>query len=98
MKPITRRDMLSATTLMGTAAAVGLPLISTTADGQQASATKSRLKVIVTGGHPGDPEYGCGGTISLYSDAGHDVVILYLNKGEGGPGAPRDAATVRVGE
>lgn len=41
-----------------------------------------RLKVIVTGGHPGDPEYGCGGTAALYSAAGHDVVLLYLNRGE----------------
>ena len=23
---------------------------------------KRKLKVVVTGGHPGDPEYGCGGT------------------------------------
>jgi N-acetylglucosamine malate deacetylase 1 len=41
-----------------------------------------RLKVVVTGGHPGDPEYGCGGTIARYTDNGHDVVLLYLNRGE----------------
>lgn len=41
-----------------------------------------RLKVIVTGGHPGDPEYGCGGTIARYTDAGHEVILLYLNRGE----------------
>ena len=29
-----------------------------------------KLKVIVTGGHPGDPEYGCGGTIARYTDLG----------------------------
>jgi len=23
-----------------------------------------KLKIVVTGGHPGDPEYGCGGTIA----------------------------------
>jgi N-acetylglucosamine malate deacetylase 1 len=34
-----------------------------------------KLKVIVAGGHPGDPEYGCGGTV------GHEVVLLYLNDG-----------------
>ena len=39
------------------------------------------LKVVVTGGHPGDPEYGCGGTIARYADLGHDVVLLYLNDG-----------------
>ena len=40
-----------------------------------------RHKVIVTGGHPGDPEYGCGGTIARCADLGHDVVLLYLNDG-----------------
>jgi LmbE family N-acetylglucosaminyl deacetylase len=42
----------------------------------------STLKVVVTGGHPGDPEYGCGGTAARYVQAGHEVVFLYLNKGE----------------
>jgi LmbE family N-acetylglucosaminyl deacetylase len=36
---------------------------------------------MVTGGHPGDPEYGCGGTIARYADLGHEVVLLYLNEG-----------------
>ena len=44
-----------------------------------------KLKVIVTGGHPGDPEYGCGGTVARYSDLGHEVVLLYLNNGEWPP-------------
>ena len=42
-----------------------------------------KLKVLVTGGHPGDPECGCGGTIALYTDQGHDVAVVYLNRGEG---------------
>jgi LmbE family N-acetylglucosaminyl deacetylase len=41
------------------------------------------LKIVVTGGHPGDPECGCAGTIARYSELGHDVVLLYLNRGEG---------------
>ncbi len=41
-----------------------------------------RLKVVVTGGHPGDPEYGCGGTIARYADQGHEVVLVYLNRGD----------------
>jgi N-acetylglucosamine malate deacetylase 1 len=44
----------------------------------------NKLKIIVTGGHPGDPEYGCGGTIARYSGLGHDVTLLYLNRGEKG--------------
>ena len=43
----------------------------------------NRLKIIVTGGHPGDPECGCGGTIARYAALGHDVVLLYMNRGEG---------------
>lgn len=43
----------------------------------------SHYKVVVTGGHPGDPECGCAGTIARYTDLGHQVSILYLNRGEG---------------
>src|SRR2546427_8632087 len=44
--------------------------------------TKSKLKAVITGGHPGDPEYGCGGTISRLTELGHEAVLLYLNQGE----------------
>ncbi|HEV7927083.1 MAG TPA: PIG-L family deacetylase [Verrucomicrobiae bacterium] len=101
MNPITRRDMLSQTSWLGTAAAVGLPLIATGAEelpGQLSSTAKPKLKVVVTGGHPGDPEYGCGGTIALYSNLGHEVVIIYLNKGEGNDKTANDANPVRVAE
>jgi LmbE family N-acetylglucosaminyl deacetylase len=40
-------------------------------------------KIVVAGGHPGDPECGCGGTIARYSASGAEVVLLYLNRGEG---------------
>jgi len=101
MQPMTRRNMLSRTSCLGTAVAVGLPLISAGTEelpGQQSSTTKAKLKVVVTGGHPGDPEYGCGGTIALYSDLGHDVVLLYLNKGEGNDKTAHDPNPVRVAE
>lgn len=49
----------------------------------QASREK-RLKVVVVGGHPGDPEYGCGGTIARYVERKDEVTILYLNRGEKG--------------
>ncbi|HEY1679376.1 MAG TPA: PIG-L deacetylase family protein [Candidatus Sulfotelmatobacter sp.] len=42
---------------------------------------ESKSKIIVTGGHPGDPEYGCGGTIARLTAMGHEVVLLYLNDG-----------------
>jgi LmbE family N-acetylglucosaminyl deacetylase len=59
-------------------------------DGQE----RRKLKVIVTGGHPGDPEYGCGGTVSRLASHGHEVVLLYLNDGAW----PPTSATERVAE
>jgi LmbE family N-acetylglucosaminyl deacetylase len=59
-----------------------------------------RPKVVVAGGHPGDPECGYGGTIARYSDEGSEVVLLYLNRGEGSCGAaPLDrCADIRTAE
>jgi len=62
------------------------------------SNARTKMKIIVTGGHPGDPEYGCGGTIARYTDAGHDVVLLYLNKGEWTDKPGYDSAKVRTAE
>jgi len=58
------------------------------------------LKIVVAGGHPGDPECGCAGTIARYTDLGHHVVILYLNRGEGYCGSsPLDrCAAIRTAE
>ncbi len=60
--------------------------------------TPARLKVIVSGGHPGDPEYGCGGTIARYTDLGHDVLMLYLNQGDPLQTDSRPASPVRKTE
>lgn len=66
----------------------------------QDRAEQRKLKVIVAGGHPGDPEYGCGGTVARYTEQGHAVTLLYLNRGEGGiPGkAGSEAAAIRSAE
>jgi N-acetylglucosamine malate deacetylase 1 len=63
-------------------------------------ANPKKLKVVVTGGHPGDPEYGCGGTVAKYNDLGHEVTLLYLNRGEKGcPGkTPKACGETRVAE
>ena len=53
-----------------------------------------KLKIIVTGGHPGDPEYGCGGTIARLTALGHEVVLLYLNDGAW----PPTPASIRIAE
>lgn len=63
-------------------ASLALPVIGLL-DRANADTTR-KLKVVVTGGHPGDPEYGCGGTIARYTDLGHEVTLLYLNRGEKG--------------
>ena len=86
--------MLARAGLLGTTVAAGLPLASTGA-GQNPD---PKLKVIVTGGHPGDPEYGCGGTIARYTDLGHEVVLLYLNRGDWANRPDYDAGSVRTAE
>ncbi len=75
-------------------------LLGMAAAGPLVAAPGTKLKVVVTGGHPGDPEYGCGGTIARYADQGHDVVLLYLNHGEKScPAAGDDpGSTVRTAE
>jgi len=64
------------------------------------TAEQKKLKVIVAGGHPGDPEYGCGGTVVRYTEQRHAVTLLYLNRGEGGiPGkSGKEAAAIRSAE
>ena len=100
MKPISRRTMLGQTGLLGGALLTGLPQAAFFRDALAAEPLegKRKLKVVVTGGHPGDPEYGCGGTVALYSDLGHEVVLLYLNEGEP-PDAPiKGTGAIRVVE
>ena len=62
--------------------------------------SKHPLKIIVAGGHPGDPECGCAGTIARYTDLGHEVTLLYLNRGEGfcGGASLNRCAAIRTGE
>jgi N-acetylglucosamine malate deacetylase 1 len=57
--------------------------VATTAYGAVAARGAAPLTIVVAGGHPGDPEYGCGGTVACYTEQGHKVVLLYLNRGEG---------------
>jgi LmbE family N-acetylglucosaminyl deacetylase len=59
-----------------------------------------KLKIVVAGGHPGDPECGCAGTIARYVQLGHEVVLLYLNRGEGycGDADPARCGDVRTAE
>lgn len=92
---LTRRRMLNRTGLLAAAAVTATPLaaIDAAQDTGVAPPPKRKLKIVVAGGHPGDPEYGCGGTIARYAGLGHEVVLLYLNRGEA-----NDKNRVRVEE
>ena len=51
------------------------------------------MNVLAIGAHPDDIEFGCGGTLALYAQKGHDVVLFVASDGSRG-GTPG----VRVGE
>jgi hypothetical protein len=80
MKCIARRDMLGLFTSVAGAATMGLPLVGQSKKGDPVTGRK--LRVVVAGAHPDDPEFGCGGTAALYADLSHEVVILYLTRGD----------------
>jgi LmbE family N-acetylglucosaminyl deacetylase len=65
-----------------------------------AGAQPRKQKIVVVGGHPDDPETGCGGTMAKYADAGHEVVSLYLTRGEAGIAGRThsEAAAIRTRE
>lgn len=96
----TRREVLTRAGQVGIALATGVAATDAfagTPSDVQAIAPR-KLKVIVTGGHPGDPEYGCGGTIARYSRLGHEVVLLYLNNGEWPAAKGGAPAKIRMAE
>jgi LmbE family N-acetylglucosaminyl deacetylase len=84
-----RREMLRVSGFSLGAAALGSAAQTSQSDSQ----TRRKYKIVITGGHPGDPEYGCGGTIARLTALGHEVILLYMNDG-----AWETAATVRIGE
>jgi len=53
----------------------------------------TKKKIVCVGGHPDDPESGCGGTLAKLANLGHEVTIIYLTTGEAGiTGASHDDA------
>jgi len=77
-------------------AANALPL----AAAESESGAPRKLKVICVGGHPDDPESGCAGTLTRYSEQGHSVTIIYLTRGERGirDKSVDEAAAIRSAE
>ena len=94
MNKITRRTVLGQSALL--MGALGAELQAK--DDNAPAAGKK--KIVVVGAHPDDPESGCGGTIARYSSLGHEVVILYLTRGEAGIEGKslQEAATIRTAE
>jgi LmbE family N-acetylglucosaminyl deacetylase len=85
----TRREVL-----IGAGALAASSAFGGSASGAVDEDNSRKMKVIVAGGHPGDPEYGCGGTIARLTRLGHEVVLLYLNDGAWPPAS----ASTRIAE
>ena len=77
-------------------AAISIPALLTA----QKSHAGNKKKIVCLGGHPDDPESGCGGTLAACRNAGHDVTIIYLTTGEAGivGTAHEQAAAIRKQE
>ena len=76
--------------------ALGLSSFSNAATNPQ----QQPLKIVCVGGHPDDPESGCGGTLAKFAAAGHAVTIIYLTRGEAGISGKshQESATIRSKE
>lgn len=78
---VTRRGFLKDASVLAApllAAVHAPPLVAAAAEAAR------QLKVLCIGGHPDDPESGCAGTLSRYTEFGHSVTVLYLTRGERG--------------
>jgi LmbE family N-acetylglucosaminyl deacetylase len=75
-------------------ATAGLGLLSfSSLANAQTDKQENKKKIVCVGGHPDDPESGCGGTLAKFANAGNDVTIIYLTTGEAGiPGKSHDEA------
>jgi LmbE family N-acetylglucosaminyl deacetylase len=93
MKSWTRRRLLQGSSML----AVGA--LAAPAEAEE-TPKNTRLKVLVAGAHPDDPESGCGGTIARYTDRDHEVAVLYLTRGEMGikGKSHAEAAAIRTAE
>ncbi|MEO8412682.1 MAG: PIG-L deacetylase family protein [Ginsengibacter sp.] len=70
-----RRDFIKLSA-MGISSLAVAPVVSA-----RQEKVANKLQIVCIGAHPGDPEFGCGGTMAKYSDAGHSVTFVYLTRG-----------------
>jgi LmbE family N-acetylglucosaminyl deacetylase len=93
---LSRRDFVASSVGAGGLAVLSpLPLF-----GARDQSAATPLSVVCIGGHPDDPESGCGGTLARYAAAGHTVTIVYLTRGERGIEGKslEEAARIRTAE
>lgn len=85
---LSRRGVLSA------------PALLFQSDAKAAGATPPKGHVVCVGGHPDDPESGCGGTLALYQQQGYQATAVYLTRGERGirGKTAAEAAQIRTAE
>ena len=43
-----------------------------------------KLRILIVGAHPDDPDYSAGGTAALYARHGHQVKLVSLTNGDAG--------------
>jgi LmbE family N-acetylglucosaminyl deacetylase len=98
MKNISRRNMIQISGVSAIGSLVGVPAFLKASGENKFSGNK--LKVIVAGAHPDDPESGCGGTMALFAAEGYEVVSAYLTRGEAGISGKshEEAARIRTEE
>ena len=92
-----RREMIKKAGLAAVGATVlGVPMAAS----EEAGGVLPRKKLMVIGAHPDDPETIAGGTMCLFGKAGHEVVCVYLTRGEAGIAGKShaEAAAIRVKE
>src|SRR5205809_25586 len=77
-----RRNFLK-NTLAGTGG-LGLLTLSSVLQAQPLKNAAEKKKIVVVGGHPDDPESGCGGTIAKLAKLGHEITLMYFTTGEEG--------------
>jgi LmbE family N-acetylglucosaminyl deacetylase len=63
---------------------IGLFGISSSLQAAVSGAAQTKKKIVVVGGHPDDPECGCGGTAAWLTSMQHDVTFMYFTTGEEG--------------
>jgi LmbE family N-acetylglucosaminyl deacetylase len=76
--PTTRRNFVKTT-----AAGLGLLTLPNLVQAK-AETPAQKKKIVCFGGHPDDPESGCGGTFARLANNGHEITIIYLTTGEAG--------------